>query len=366
MDGHVWNVSASSAVEVDPTNVRRLARGSGSSSLVASAAAAAAADEAAERIKEDLWFAVRGAGSSFGVVTALTIRAHPGVEPPIRRATLQLAAAPATVAKAKGFGAERPEKAAAYVELLHGMRAVPEDWSVNVIATGGSQLTDGFENFWVELMDTQIGSPRPLEPVAATLLAALTQRGAKATWKTPFKEESVMRPPYSEVWGQGAVFASSGLVAPAPAADEVFSSFGDHITAATSGGLCDGCWANLHRVGAKHRDRARADGTALNPARANGEFYLEMDCGAQPAAWAKCENVLRATQTSLNSLSSALSGGGKPWQYPNIANDYTSDWEDYAWGSNKARLTELKHKYDPQGRLTFFRSIGNTADARAP
>lgn len=358
MDGRVWNVSENLAVEVDPANVRRPR-----ASLAETAAAEAGAKAAeAAAVQQDLWFAVRGAGSSFGIVTELAVRAHRGKEQPFQQATLQLHAAPSTIEQVERYGGAHPEKAAAYVDLLHALRAVPSDWSVNVIVTGGSKLSDKFENFWIELMDTHATKPRSLEPVAELILKKLKDFGARASWTEYFKPQEVMRPPYDQVWGKGAVFASSGLVAMEPLADEALAAFGSSVTKATSGGACDGCWCNVHRVGTKHREIAAASGTSLNPTRANAEFYLEMDCGAKPAVWPRCRETLRAAQLELNTLAGGR-GFAKPWQYPNIANDFTADWEDYAWGSNKARLHELKRKYDPHRRLAFFRSIGYVEEA---
>ena len=385
VDGRVVNVTATRALEQHVETHIPIVR-------------TAHLPPAIEALHDDLWFALRGAGSSIAIVTSIAFRAWMGAEPQLW--ATQLAPPPAAESAASG--------ANGFADSMRMLRALPAEWSGTLWldCTAGAPRS----RLWSTLLIRYVGdsaSPARLEidaKISTLLPNARTQPHAR------MQEHGDV---YGRVWGRGngskqrAFFSDASavhhsprrsLLGPphlspksqpqtpdlshihtntfrwqviSPAASDRLSQLGrfaaavEHVCAdvgnhsldgglLSHGAICDGCWGVISRVGERQRAAARAAGTSLSAVRDEAELFVEVDCGSSRAdAWSACDSALRRIQETLDEVA----GPADAWHYPNIPNIYSSDWARYHWGGHYERLRQIKARLDPMGRLAFLQSV---------
>ncbi len=107
----------------------------------------------------------------------------------------------------------------------------------------------------------------------------------------------------------------------------------------------------LFAIGGKVRDVA-VDATAY--VHRNANYIFEMEC-----AWAPIDklDVVQAQQTWLAKYFEAMKPFVLQQSYVNFPNREIPNWARAYYGTNLPRLSQIKHKYDPQDIFTFAQSI---------
>ena len=86
----------------------------------------------------------------------------------------------------------------------------------------------------------------------------------------------------------------------------------------------------------------------------NANYIFEMEC-----AWAPIDNerVVRAQREWLADYYEAMKPFVLPQSYVNFPNRELQNWAQAYYGGNLARLSKIKHKYDPHNIFKFEQSI---------
>ena len=272
----------------------------------------ASADE-----NQDLFWALRGGGGNFGVVTSFEFRVHPVstvlgglIMYPRERAVEVLRFY-------RGFTQSAPEELTAYAALLHTPDGVP---AVAVIAcycgdlAAGEQVLRPLRNFSSPIADTI--QPMPF-PQMQTLLDAAFPDGNYNYWKSTFLRE----------FGDDAiaVLVEHANRATSPLSGVVIEYYGG---AASRVGVSETAFAQRQ---AQYSIAFLAQWT--NPAES--QLHIE---------WA------RALADSIRPFSSGA-------YYLNYLDEEGEDTIKAAFGLNHARLTTIKKKYDPTNFFCLNQNI---------
>jgi len=122
---------------------------------------------------------------------------------------------------------------------------------------------------------------------------------------------------------------------------------------------------NKGLAGAPSEAVAAAKDTAMNPA-VYGSFALAIVADGQGPAYpgisnhepdvARARKAADAVHRCMNELRAVASNGGA---YVSESNFFESDFRHSYWGTNYARLLELKKKYDPDGLFFVHNGVGS-------
>jgi FAD/FMN-containing dehydrogenase len=319
----------------------------------------------------DLFFALKGGGGSFGVVTRLTLRTHPLPE------TVGLVAFEVAAVNAD-----------AYRELI--------EWFLS--------------HYRDHLMGPAWGEQAVFRPddrlLIAMLFSGMSQQEAEAAWAPFFDmiarsarlrlkgEPTVVALPGRSFWDPSVLGAMPGVVMfdnrPGASPDRIYwagnadeagkvtHAFGSAWLPATAlddpTDLADAVFAasrhwqmSLHfnkgLAGASDEVREAARRTAVNPAVADA-FALAI-CGAEgPPAFQgvsghepdrlRGQAEAMRVHAALDELKSRVRITGS---YAPESNYFLENWKEAYWGANAGRLASIKSRYDPDGLLVVHNGV---------
>jgi len=273
------------------------------------------------------------------VVTELTMRGMAGPEPRIL----------VTAVKYRNTHSHN------LADTIAGMRSLPPEY------TAALRLECDKKNIWPQLLLIKPDEEKPRldhrlrHKLAKTFKRATKGRGTLRISKAPYSAPWINQGGYEAVWGAGALWSAAHASIPKGAHTSVFEKFQHASARLCRIDTCDGCWGSILRLNKEARYMAKRSKTSLNKAREKSEFFLEIDCGAQPGdKFTRCSAELEKAQRELD----AANAPDVTWHYGNIGNTYSADWRAYIWGDNYARLQRIKNELDPHQQLMFRQSVG--------
>ncbi|KAL8387177.1 hypothetical protein RB595_010102 [Gaeumannomyces hyphopodioides] len=315
-----------------------------------------------ECVNRDLFWAMRGGGgSTFGVLTSVTMKTHP--TPRMPSLSVFLVAAPDSPSP-EVAAAALPDLAAYVLSELPRLSAAG--------AAGYLQLT------------TQLPDPRPDQPpgqVITGVTGVLTM-----PYGTPEALAAAWEPVAAHV---GATWP--GLFFAVPASPEVYPGwwpwFQQHYDTSSAGGnVLLGSWLLDGRALAADRNatatavarflggkgggvllnfvggrgvmeaRPRGGGAAVLPAWRRAYVHPITGKGWPPlnsSAKAAAVSAVLDRVAGLRELAPDMGA------YVNEANPYEPNWQDAFWGANYARLRSIKRSVDPDDVLWCHPCVGN-------
>jgi FAD/FMN-containing dehydrogenase len=268
----------------------------------------------------DLFWAIRGGGGNFGVVTSFEFRAHPIATVLSGPVLHTLDAAPELLAFYRDFSARAPDELGTQAAFLHA----PDGSGAKLCAVAICHCGEDPDRAEADLRPLrEIGSPaadlieRVPYPVANTGVDWLFERGTLGYWKSAF---------FSELSDAAiAVLADAFERAPSDKCALVIEGFGGEAT--------------------------RVDPTSTAyPHREPGHNLLLISQWTDPAdtdagiAWARTTFDALAPHTAERSYTNYLP-----------ADDH--DRVRQAFGINYERLVELKRRYDPDNLFHLNQNI---------
>ncbi|HZO20326.1 MAG TPA: FAD-binding oxidoreductase [Gemmatimonadaceae bacterium] len=266
---------------------------------------------ASEQSHPDLFWAVRGGGGNFGVVTSFQFRLHP-VGPTIAGG---LAAHPvANAREVLRFFRERTRTAPDELTMFAGLVHAPDGSNVPlsaILACHCGSLEEGLaaiqpiKDFGPPVMDAM----GPIEySQMNSMLDAGYPRGARNYWKSSFLDELT----------DDAIetMARCYETCPSPMAQLLL----EHVHGAVS--------------------RVPADATAF-PHRRDGYNFLVLTQWMDPADDARCIQWTRDTYAAMKPFTT-------DGRYMNYLDADDATGSAAAYGVNYGRLQQLKRKYDPE------------------
>ena len=336
---------------------------------------------------QDLWFAVRGAGSDFGVITSFKIRLYP--EPTVRTALTVLSIEISNINEAG-------------LAILKYFEAIPQNVSVTFY------ILDAY--FKAYLLVLKFASSKlsaiQLDPLttfsrkAGTWVHAVVEVSWLAdgteedTWNTlkslhtqfqsckdsivnskqklvdderPFHGSMVVRPwvrstgpwtvpSYDVVWGTNHAFGAASItIDKAYALNTLISILNSYniYLHSHSNQRCSDCVLVLHRVGPGvrfPRNQSVDTSSSFHPARRNAYLWVELDCGhfhRSRSSWPECSSFIDEAQVDLDYVTS---NSTNRFHYRNVPSVMTKDWKKMYYGDHHTvRLEKTKCIWDPYG-----------------
>jgi hypothetical protein len=186
---------------------------------------------------------------------------------------------------------------------------------------------------------------------------------------------------YDLVWGSGHAYAGASIGCSQDgqgAVTEAFlTQFAQHLVPPAAGAqsrndskACSDCVAVLHRVGPGLRQAAGRNVhlSSVNPAVAQAALWVEMDCGVF-ARHAKrlpsCSAFVDRTQLALERACAEAGAGageeGACFHYPNVPSLASTRWRELYFGADETeavlRLERAKQLVDPSNLLSHAQSL---------
>eukprot|EP00941_MAST-03F_sp_MAST-3F-sp1_P002640 g2640.t1 len=293
-------------------------------------------------LAEELWFAVRGAGSSFVVVTEVILKTYAGLEHSAWFGNLERIENSNRQEDLKTTIQRDESDALLATQVLRKLKSVGLEGYVRLDCSMDSH------NLWPDIMVLPTTSTINDENGAALLASinnSMKSEGAFLSNFEPLHEPLVEdTEAYHEVWGAKSKWGGVAGALVSPTTDEI-RAFAKATASICRDQICDGCWGVLSQIGVGHRKAAIASKSCVNPARSQAEFYFEVDCGSSTERWKRCSDGLRAIQKIFDAVTPSRS-----WHYANIGNSYNNNDEQRShlfWGiENYERLQRIKTKLD--------------------
>ncbi len=323
----------------------------------------------------DLFWALKGGGAGFGIVTRVTLRTHPlpeffgGVFAAIHATSddayrrliaktvefyaealfnpqwgEQILIGRGYVAISMAFqGLTRQQAAAVWKPFFDWVAASPQDFA---IAKAPKIVAAPAQRFWDPSLLTQ----------APGVVIADDRPGAPADnifWADNLGEAGAVWYAYKSAW----------LPASLLEADRRQSLVDALFEAAKHRGIALHC--NKALAGGAAEAIAATKDTAMNPAVADA-FALALTAdfgqpaypgvpGHEPDA-AAAPAKAGAVEASMNAIRKLLPRAGSyVWE----TDFFEEDWQDAFWGGNYARLRAIKQKYDPDGLFFLHHGVGS-------
>ena len=323
----------------------------------------------------DLYWALKGGGGGFGVVTRVTLRTHAlpeyfgGVFVTVRAASDD--AHRRLIAKALEF----------YAEALFNphwgeqIRIGPGFVAFSMVLQGLDQQQA--EATWKPFFDWVAASPQDFALVATPRIGALR---AQHFWDPSFLTSvpglvhSDDRPgaPADNIFWAGNLneagafwyaYQSAWLPASLLEADQRQRLADALFAAAQHQGVALHC--NKGLAGGNAEAIAAARDTATNPAVTEAFALLITGALGEPAYpgvpghepdLAAAEREAKATSAAMNEIRKLLPQiGSYVWE----TDFFQPNWQDAFWGDNYARLRAVKQKYDPDGLFFLHHGVGS-------
>jgi FAD/FMN-containing dehydrogenase len=287
-----------------------------------------------EQREPDLFWALRGGGGSFGVVTSLTLRTH------------------ATSALALGFLSWPWSAANAVIAAWQDwMRQAPDAlWSnLHLDASGsGAQLTlYAVHSGTTASLNTQLDRLDALSGVRANRSV-----GSRSFMDTMLVDAGCLGRTVSQCHLAGdtpdgalqrETYAGKSIVATAPLSSAAIAALTDGLVGPIEGGshsvIFDALGAAVARIA--------PDATAFPHRGALGVLQFVQSWGAGASV---AQTNFRAYYDRVRGLSGSAA-------YANYADPDLADWPQAYYGANYARLQRVKRAYDPKELFTFPQAI---------
>lgn len=262
----------------------------------------------AER-EPDLFWALRGGGGNFGIVVSMRVRLH--------RIPRVLA----------GFVTYPLNTDGVWERLGEVLAEAPDKLTV---PCGVMNDEDGHPLLY--LAPTWSGDPRQGERVIEPLLC-LAGRGQAQTGETTYRQVLAQNDAWAAT-GRHYEIATRNVPGFTPETAAVLREAGATATSPLT------AIPMHHFHGAA--SRVPADATAFGIRR--DHFLVEV-----VAVWEPGDTDADRHRAWVASVSEALAPHSLPGGYPNLLASDAADQIAHAYGSNAARLLEVKHRYDPEG-----------------
>ncbi|KAK2055185.1 FAD binding domain-containing protein [Colletotrichum caudatum] len=294
----------------------------------------------------DLYWALSGGGGgTFGVVTAVTVRAHP--EQTVGGAAFQLLAASTT-----------PEKFSAAVSKFHELLPAMTDSGAMAVFLHNSQyLVLRPLTLWnstaAHVRDVVLAPfTEALEAMGITLAVAyseLSYRDHYATYMGPLPQGNL----------EVTRYQFGGRLIPREVIENNNEAYQAVVRNLTANGVL------LAGSVAQYKKPAGAPDNSVHPAWRKAVMQLQMITNWDDAApWADMEaSQHRMTEEFMPLIQSVTPGSAS---YMNEADFRQPDWQDAFFGDNYARLLAIKKKYDPESLFYVLKGVGSEAWDVAP
>jgi FAD/FMN-containing dehydrogenase len=276
---------------------------------------------ASAEVNPDLFWAIRGGGGNFGIVTSFTFRLHP-VGPIVAFAATfyALEDAPALLRGWRDYVQAAPDEVTSFVGMITfpaapGMPEVIHDRPVMILAglhsgdaEEGMAAMQPLREMGTPLFD--MSQPMPFTMAQSGLDALFPRNVLRSYWKAQYMDE----------FSDDAVAAVTGLAQNRPAPMTMVNMF--HIGGA------------VHEVGPE--DTAFAERSAPFMVSIDGNWTDPAE-DADNVAW------VRSSWDGLRKYGN----GGVYLNFAGRSDEPMRDGVDTAFGRNLRRLAEIKAKYDP-------------------
>jgi FAD/FMN-containing dehydrogenase len=327
-------------------------------------------DEVSTNWCRELLFAVRGAGSSFGIVTALEITTHPygALKSALSIVSLDLAdvkAATALLSKYMDgfpkdvsltfFGLDAYFKAYAFLLRFVDNRtnSLVQGFSRELVNVGKKRIHFVMEASWSSSYGRGYDEVQSLHSHLSRN-ADYNKIGTFGSWYSTTKMWSVTN--YELVWGKGHSYSGATAAVTRDGTENLLESAISAYHKYIDEKLCSDCVMVLHRMGKGLQSFSFQ--SAFNPERHNATLWLEVDCGLfyrHRHRWSSCASFVDATQTSFDESTSSARGR---FHYTNVPNLQTAHWESQYYGESLySRLQRTKALWDPSNTFSHRQSI---------
>jgi FAD/FMN-containing dehydrogenase len=293
-----------------------------------------------EHSETELFWALRGGGGGFGVVTSLTMRTHPAQDLALGFMTWPASRASAVISAWSAWMAAAPGSLWSTLHLDVG--AGGPLTAVHSVSTGTTRDMNTAQDDLVALIGSapeyREAGTRPYRDVMLLEAGCLTRTVTQCHLRDTTTDGLLERETYA---AKSIVADRARLAGERPFTDAAVAALVDVMRGAPGGAIL------IDALGGG-ATQGRVDATAFPHRNAFAVLQLiaswQTD-GTDAIAW------LRKAHATLR----PLIGNGAYLNYidPDLAN-----WQDAYWGPNYARLVQVKKRYDPDRVFDFPQAVG--------
>jgi FAD/FMN-containing dehydrogenase len=292
-----------------------------------------------ERTEPDLFWALRGGGGGFGVVTSLTMRTHPATDLALGFMTWPGSAAPAVISAWSAWLAAAP--ASLWSTLHLDVGAGGPLTSIHSVSTATTRDMNAAQDDLTALIggapEYREAGTRPYRDVMLLEAGCLTRTVAQCHLRDTAQGGSLERETYA---AKSIVADRARLGGERPFTDAAVAAIVDVMRGAPGGAILIDALGSSVTTG-------RPDATAF-PHR-NSFAVLQLIASWQTDGTDQLAWLRRAHAT----LRPRIGNGA----YVNYIDPDLVDWQDAYWGPNYARLQQVKRKYDPDRVFDFPQAV---------